>query len=189
MIVTEYKERKKEIKEIIIDINDDVKLTKEENTICFEKGQEKSEVVINPVYVKANIKEKKIVLEPINSKKKARSVLNTTNKLIKNAIEGLKETFTYKLTVVYSHFPMTVKAEEDFVVVTNFLGEKKPRKTKILPGCKVEVKGKDVIVSGHNKYAAGQTAGNIEKITRVTKKDYRVFDDGCYIIEKPIIKK
>ncbi len=183
--MTEYKERKKEVKEIVIDVNNDIKIIKDANVIHFEKGQEKSKVIINPVYVKAQIKDKKIVLEPVNSKKKARAVLKTTNKLILNAIEGLTETFTYKLSIVYSHFPITVKSEGNTVVVTNFLGEKKARKTKILSGCKVEIKGKDIVVSGHDKYAAGQTAGNIEKITRVTKKDYRVFDDGCYIIEKP----
>lgn len=187
--MTEYKERKKEIKEIVIDVDKDIKIIKDGNIIHFEKGQEKSEVAINPVYVKSKIKDNKIIIEPVDSKKKARAVLNTTNKIIQNAISGLTEIFTYKLSIVYSHFPITVKTEGNFIVVTNFLGEKKPRKTKILPGCKVEVKGKDIIISGHNKYAAGQTAGNIEKITRVTKKDYRIFDDGCYIIEKPKNKK
>ncbi len=187
--MTEYKVRKKEIKEIVIDLKEDIKINKQENIIYFEKNNQKNNVVINPVYITAEIKGHSVVLKPLDTKKKTRAVLNTTNKLIENAIIGLTEEFVYKLSIVYSHFPMTVKTEGTQIVVTNFLGEKKARKTKILPGCKVEVKGKDIIVSGHDRYAAGQTAGNIEKITRVTKKDYRVFDDGCYIVEKPNTRK
>ena len=183
--MSEYGERKKELKNIVIDFESDIKTKKQGNIIFFEKSAQKSKVTINPVYLKSELKENQIVLIPVNAKKKTRSVLNTTRKMIENAIKGLTEEFVYKLSIVYSHFPITVKPEGTVVVISNFLGEKKPRKTKILSGCKVEVKGKEIIVTGHNKYDAGQTAGNIEKITRVTKKDFRVFDDGCYITEKP----
>ena len=58
------------------------------------------------------------------------------------------------------------------------------KKNKDPSYCKVEVKGKDIIVKGFDKYATGQTAGNIEKATRVIGRDFRIFDDGCYIVEK-----
>ncbi len=183
--MNEYKERKKEVKKEVIDIDKDVSITTEDNLLFFEKAGQKSKIKINTVYLKLEVKDNQVVLNPVNSKKKTRSVLNTTKKMIMNALKGLSEEFIYKLSIVYSHFPITVKPEGNFVVISNFLGEKKARKTKILPGCKVEVKGKDIIVTGHDKYSTGQTAGNIEKITRVTKKDFRVFDDGCYIVEKP----
>jgi large subunit ribosomal protein L6 len=185
----EYKIRKKETKEIIIEIPSDIKFSLNKNTLTFEKSGIKNEVEFNPVYIIVKINEKNIILIPKASKKVIKAVLNTTDKLINNAITGLDQEFVYKLQIVYSHFPMTVKPEGDKVIITNFLGEKKPRVTKIVAGSKVEVKGKDITVKSHNKYAAGQTAGNIEKITRVTNKDFRVFDDGCYIIEKPHNKK
>ncbi len=181
----EYTIRKKIVKKEVIELEKDVNVKKEENTLFFEKGTQKNKVVLNPVYVRTEIKDKQIILNPVNSKKKTRAVLKTSKKNIENAVEGLSNEYIYKLSIVYSHFPATVKTEGNLVVISNFLGEKKPRKTKILPGCKVDVKGKEIIVSGHDKYATGQTAGNIEKITRVTNKDFRVFDDGCYIIEKP----
>jgi large subunit ribosomal protein L6 len=53
-----------------------------------------------------------------------------------------------------------------------------------MPGCKVVVNGKDIVVTGKNKYFVGQTAGNFKTTTRVRGKDYRVFDDGIYIVEK-----
>jgi large subunit ribosomal protein L6 len=187
--VTEYKERQKDLNKIVLEIPKDVKITLDHNLLFFEKGSQKNQIKTNPVFIKIEIKDNNIILNPIGSKKRTRAVLNTTKKLIDNALEGLSTEYEYKLSVVYSHFPITVKTEGNFVLISNFLGEKRPRKTKILPGCKVEVKGKDIIVKGHSKYATGQTAGNIEKVTRVTKKDFRVFDDGCYIVEKPKINK
>jgi len=185
----EYKLRKKEIKNLKIEVPKDIKCEVIGKKFVFTKNNIFNEVIFNTVYLNTKLENNVVELIPKNSRKNTKAVLNTTEKLIINAIKGLNEEFIYKLKIVYSHFPITVKIEGSFVIINNFLGEKKPRKTKILPGCKIEVKGKDIIVKGHSKYSAGQTAGNIEKVTRVTKKDYRIFDDGCYIIEKPHTKK
>lgn len=103
---------------------------------------------------------------------------------INNMIKGVTEGFKYRLKVVYSHFPMTVKVQGDEVVIENFLGEKNPRRAKILPGVTVKVKGSEIEVEGIDKEAVGQTAANIEQATRITKWDRRVFQDGIYIVEK-----
>ena len=42
----------------------------------------------------------------------------------------------------------------------------------------------DVIVSGIDKEAVGQTAANIERCTTVKNRDRRVFQDGIYRIAK-----
>jgi large subunit ribosomal protein L6 len=80
---------------------------------------------------------------------------------------------------------MNISVKGDVVEIVNFLGEKKPRKSKILPGCEVQVKGKDIIVKGVNKEAVGQTAGNLERTVRTTNRDRRRFQDGIYIVKKP----
>ena len=49
---------------------------------------------------------------------------------------------------------------------------------------KVEVKGKDIIVSGINLEDVSQTAANIEQATRLTGRDRRIFYDGIYVYEK-----
>ncbi|AAL81932.1 50S ribosomal protein L6 [Pyrococcus furiosus DSM 3638] len=103
---------------------------------------------------------------------------------IRNMIKGVTEGFTYKLKVVYSHFPISVKVQGDEVIIENFLGEKAPRKAKILPGVTVKVRGQEIIVEGIDKEAVGQTAANIEQATRITKWDRRIFQDGIYIVEK-----
>jgi large subunit ribosomal protein L6 len=80
---------------------------------------------------------------------------------------------------------MTLKKEGDYLIVTNFLGEKTPRKSLILKGVNVEIKGKEIFVTSHDKELAGQTAANIERATKVRNRDRRVFQDGIFIVSKP----
>jgi large subunit ribosomal protein L6 len=47
------------------------------------------------------------------------------------------------------------------------------------------VSGEEVTLRGPNKEDVGQTAADIEQLTRVTDKDTRVFQDGVYITDKP----
>ncbi len=98
---------------------------------------------------------------------------------------GLQEEFVYKLEAANVHFPMTLKVDSGFLIITNFLGEKFPRKAKILHSVDVEVKGNLITISSHDKESAGQTAANIERATKVRDRDRRVFQDGCYIVERP----
>ena len=105
---------------------------------------------------------------------------------IKNMITGVTKGFTYKLKIVFTHFPVQVTVEGDKVVIRNFLGERAPRVAKIMPGVKVEVTKEDVIVKGIDIEAVGQTAANIEQATRIKEKDLRVFLDGIYIYEKQV---
>ncbi|WP_297491025.1 50S ribosomal protein L6 [Thermococcus sp.] len=126
----------------------------------------------------------KVVVYKEFPRRKDVAMARTFKAHIANLIRGVTEGFTYKLKVVYSHFPMTVKVQGDEVVIENFLGEKNPRRAKILPGVTVKVVGQEVIVEGIDKEAVGQTAANIEQATRITKWDRRVFQDGIYIVEK-----
>ena len=103
---------------------------------------------------------------------------------LKNMMKGVKDGFEIKLATVHSHFPMNISVKGETVEIVNFLGEKKARKSRIMPGCEVQVKGKDIVVKGFNKEAVGQTAANMERATRMTKRDRRRFQDGIYITEK-----
>ena len=100
-------------------------------------------------------------------------------------IKGLDEGFQYKLQVASVHFPMSVKVENDELVVSNFLGEKKDRRIKLVKGVDVKV-DKDIIeIQSIDIEKAGQCAANIEKGTKVRNKDRRIFQDGIFIVEKP----
>lgn len=127
----------------------------------------------------------KVIVEAYWPNHRQKAMVYTIASHIRNMIRGVREGFRYRLKIVYSHFPMTVKVVGDEVIVENFLGEKAPRKTKIYGNCKVEVKGDIIEVFGINIEEAGITAGRLEALTRVKDKDRRKFQDGIYIIEKP----
>ncbi|MBD3387699.1 MAG: 50S ribosomal protein L6 [Candidatus Altiarchaeales archaeon] len=116
--------------------------------------------------------------------RKQMAIMGTIAGHIRNMMEGVTDGFTYKLRVVYSHFPMKAMVQGSEFVIDNFLGEKHPRRTKILDGVSVDVKGNEVVVSGIDKESVGQTAANIEQLTRIKNLDVRIFQDGIYIIEK-----
>ncbi|MEM2906366.1 MAG: 50S ribosomal protein L6 [Candidatus Bathyarchaeia archaeon] len=103
---------------------------------------------------------------------------------IRNMIVGVTKGFTYKLKIVYAHFPMSVKVQRDKLIIENFAGERRPRAVKILGDVKVSVETDDVIVKGIDIRTVGQTAANIEQATRVKSKDPRVFLDGIFLYEK-----
>ena len=129
---------------------------------------------------------KKVVVEAYFANRRLKALVGTIASHIDNMITGVTKGFRYKLKIVYSHFPVTVKVQNDKVVIENFLGEKAPRIAKIMPGVKVKVQKDDVIVEGIDIEAVGQTAANIEQATKVKGFDRRVFVDGIYIYEKGV---
>ena len=77
-----------------------------------------------------------------------------------------------------------MKKKDDEIIIKNFLGEKIPRKSKILMGVDIKIEGDTITVRSQNKELAGQTAANLETATKVKNKDLRVFQDGIYITSK-----
>ena len=126
-----------------------------------------------------------VVIETAAEDAKTNAIVGTFTSHIRNAFHGVSEGWTYEMEVFYSHFPMQVRAEDGDVVIQNFLGEKAPRRTPIRGDTEVEVDDEHVTLSGPNKEDVGQTAADIEQLTRVSGKDSRVFQDGVYISEKP----
>jgi len=112
--------------------------------------------------------------------------LGTVKANIKNMIIGVTQGYTYRLKIVQSHFPISVKVQGNNLIVENFTGEKYPRVIRLPDGVKVQVKGDDVIVSGIDKFLVGLAASRIEQGSRITRKDLRKFLDGIYIYEKKI---
>ncbi|MEM0217257.1 MAG: 50S ribosomal protein L6 [Candidatus Nezhaarchaeales archaeon] len=125
-----------------------------------------------------------VLVESYIKGKRGKSTCRTVASHIKNMIIGVTGGFVYKLKIVYSHFPMTVKVEGDKVVIENFMGEKSKRIAKIVGNVKVQVKGDDVIVEGVDLEQVSQTAANIERATKIKEYDPRVFMDGIYIYER-----
>jgi len=126
-----------------------------------------------------------VVIEAEDEDAKTNATMGTFGSHVENMIHGVTEGFEYRMQIHYSHFPMQVAVEGDEVVIQNFLGEKAPRRAPIRGDTEVQVDGEEITLRGPDKEAVGQTAGEIEQLTRVPDKDTRVFQDGVYIVEKP----
>ncbi len=123
-------------------------------------------------------------------RRKDKAIAGTWAAHLRNMVKGVDEGFTYRLKVVYSHFPMTLAVQGEVMLITNLFGEKVPRRAA-LPWSPAEVEVKvenktDVIVSGADIEKVGQTAANIERACRIRRRDRRVFQDGIYIVEKAV---
>ncbi len=132
----------------------------------------------------AEKKDNKIIIKTKRGTKRERKQINTIVAHINNVFKGLNEKFVYKLQICSVHFPMNVSVKDDEVVVKNFLGETKERKAKILPDVEVKIEKEIITIDSINKEAAGQTAGNIEKATKVKGRDRRIYQDGIFMLEK-----
>ena len=117
-------------------------------------------------------------------RKKEAALIGTIHSHIQNMISGVQKGFTYKIKIVFSHFPISVKVQGKLVTIENFTGERRARNAKILGDVKVKVEAEDVVVQGLNLEDVSQTAANIEQITKVKRKDPRIFLDGLYVYER-----
>ncbi len=135
--------------------------------------------------IKANVKDGKVVLVAKGATKREAKMMGTIDAHLKNMIKGLAEDFVYELEVCNVHFPMNVKAEGNKIIIKSFLGETTIRESKVLDGAKVDIKGTKITVTSHDIESAGQTAANLEKATRLTGRDRRIFQDGIFITKKP----
>jgi large subunit ribosomal protein L6 len=168
-----------------IDIPVNVKVRMEGNTFIVDGklGTLRKDITRLPIAV--DLKDKKLVIKPPGTRKKDLAMTNTTKSIIQSMIKGVDTGFTYKLKVVYAHFPISVKTKGKEIHVENYFGERAPRVSHVVGDTtKVNVMGEDVIVQGPSLEEVSQTAANIEFSTKLKGKDQRVFLDGLYIYSR-----
>ena len=120
------------------------------------------------------------------ARKREVALVGTALAHVRNMIRGVAKGYTYKLKIVYAHFPVTVKVQEKEkkLTIENFTGEKTPRTVRIVGSAKVKVVSDELHVQGNSLGDVSQTAANIQTATKIKDKDQRVFLDGIYIFEK-----
>jgi large subunit ribosomal protein L6 len=151
-------------------------------TVKGPKGTLVRDFSFAPVSIELNGKNIRIFAEW--PRKKEASLVGTLYSHIQNMITGVRKGFTYKLKIVFSHFPISVKLKDKAVLIENFTGERNPRKAKIIGNVQVKIQSEDVIVYGMDLEKVSQTAANIEQATKVKRKDPRIFLDGLYVYER-----
>ena len=116
--------------------------------------------------------------------RKALACIRTVTAHIANMMTGCTQGFLYKMRFCYAHFPINVTLVDNAVEIRNFLGEKRVRRVKLLPGVEF-VRTKDVKdqieLSGIDITAVSLSAAQIQQATSVRRKDIRKFLDGIYV--------
>ncbi|ADQ66631.1 50S ribosomal protein L6 [Halogeometricum borinquense] len=135
--------------------------------------------------ISVTVEDGQVVIESEETNAKTNATIGTFESHVENMLYGVTEGWEYKMEVYYAHFPMQVNVQGDEVVIENFLGEKSPRHAKVRGDTDVQVDGEELVLTGPDKEDVGQTAADIEQLTRVKDKDTRVFQDGVYITQKP----
>jgi large subunit ribosomal protein L6 len=154
----------------------------EDKTLTIKKGENELKRKFSGFEIKKE--GKNIVLHYPAATKKTKKLIKTAVAHIRNMISGLGEKYVYKLQVCFVHFPISVELKQGELLIKNFLGEKVPRKAKLLAGAEVKLDKDIITVSSFDKDIAGQTAANIETASRIRNRDRRVFQDGLFIIQK-----
>ena len=160
----------------------EAKLEEKKLTIAGEKG----EIVrdFNHTRLELTLKDGGLRVWVVNPKKRKASLVRTISTHVRNMIKGVTQGYTYKLKIVFVHFPMTIRIQDNKVLIQNFLGERRPREAEIVGSVNVSVERDDVIVKGVDIEQVGQTAANIQQATKIRRKDLRKFMDGIYVYNK-----
>ncbi|MFA6461605.1 MAG: 50S ribosomal protein L6 [Candidatus Woesearchaeota archaeon] len=135
--------------------------------------------------VDLKVQDGKIIISSPKASKRIKMQFGSIVSHIKNTLKGVKELHIYKLKVCSGHFPMNVAVSGNEITIKNFFGETVARKAKLPKGIEIKVSGNDITISSPDIEAAGLAASTIENLCRITNRDIRIFQDGCYITQKP----
>ena len=160
--------------------------------VGFEKGRlnvkgtkgEVSKTLRHPK-IKLEISKDRITITSDIERKKTKAIVGTWSAIINNMFLGVTKGWKGEMKLVYSHFPVKLKIEENTLFIENFLGERSPRLVSIPDDMKVEIDKNAIYVSGTDKERVGQLCARIEETTKVKGYDKRIFQDGIYITRKP----
>lgn len=167
-----------------IEIPEGVEVNVEGSKIVVKSAEGENEREFNIANLKIEKKNNEIIIGNKKSTKKEKRLMNTIAAHIRNMIKGVKNKFEYKLKICFSHFPITVEVKGDEALVKNFLGERTPRKVRIPKGAEIKVDKDIITITSYDVEVAGQAAANFENVTRIAKRDRRVFQDGIFITSK-----
>jgi large subunit ribosomal protein L6 len=172
--------KQEELFQTTYDVPQKVKVSLNKHMLLVEGPLGKTYKNFKKIPVELEVKDNKVSIKAVNTRKKYFAIANTAFSIIRNLCEGVVEGYTIKMKIVYAHFPITVKTKDDRVLIENFQGERAPRVARIHGLTKVMAKGDEVLITGPVLNDVTQTAAEIQAKTKVKDKDHRVFLDGIY---------
>lgn len=174
----------KTVQQSAVEMPEGVTATLQGRTLAIRGKLGEAKKHFDKVNVNIAVEGNRVLFTPFSAKRKDNVIINTVTSIVNNMVTGVTKGYTYKVKVVYAHFPITVKTKGKQVLVENFVGERSPRVSEIVGDSKVTIEGDDVIVKGVSLEDVGQTAANIELATKIKRKDQRIFLDGLYIYHR-----
>ena len=172
-----------------IEIPEGVSIELKESTVTVKGPLGKLEKDFAHTKIQIELREDEVHLSTYFPRKREKALLGTVKAHIQNMIDGTRYGFKYMLKIVFAHFPIRVNPElnKNRIKIENLYGGRKPRYAKVLPGVKVEVLDEDVVVTGMDREAVGQTSANIQELTRLhgkRRKSPKTFMDGIFLYHK-----
>lgn len=156
----------------------------DDGTLRVEAKGEEVERKMEHALIDIKVSGEEVIFSTDEKRRDIQSIAKTYQSHLENMVEGLQEDHVYKMKGVYAHFPMTIKTEDNQLVIENFMGERKERTVEIADNVDVQVDGEDLEVRGPDKEKVGMTAGRIEQECKKGNRDPRTFQDGVYITSK-----
>lgn len=154
-------------------------------TVSGAKGTLMRDFTGEPVNM--DLSKNKLTISAAFPRRKELAMLGTIESHVKNMITGVSQGFTSKLTIVYSHFPITVEIKNKEIAIKNLYGQRNPMKAKVFGDVQVKLEGDELIITGINKEHVGQTSANVQEVCKLRgkyHKDPRRFMDGIWLSEQ-----
>ncbi|KAF5833159.1 ribosomal protein L9 component of cytosolic 80S ribosome and 60S large subunit [Dunaliella salina] len=140
------------------------------------------------MYVFEEKGQKKLKVDLHSGRRKQLASLRTVVSHVQNLIVGVTKGFQYKMRLVYAHFPININIEGGSTLeIRNFLGDKRVRVVKMLPGVNVarsEGVKDELTITGNSVENVSRSCALINQQCSVRVLDIRKFLDGIYVSEK-----
>jgi large subunit ribosomal protein L6 len=171
--------------EVLVELPEGVAMDIDKNTVTLTKSENRLSREFPTAMLTISQEKNNIKLKGNSHNSKNRAIVGTFNAHINNMLKGLEKPFSYKLRIASVHFPMTASINNGVFELKNFIGGKRIRKATIPKGVDINLNGSEIEISSRDIELAGMAANRLEQLTRIVRRDRRVFQDGIFIIEKP----
>ena len=113
---------KTEIHEVTIPIPDTVKASIAHKILHVQGPLGKTRKAFKKIPVDVQVEGKNVILKSIGMRKRDYAIFKTAESIINTLFKGVQTGYTFKMKIVYAHFPITVKVKDGHILVYIFIG-------------------------------------------------------------------